>query len=69
MTVLDLVGQGDAAEMLLEAIAGTAEFAEDKVIVGISSVMTWTRTSPDADEPEKALTEEEASAAGSQPPA
>jgi len=59
LTVLDLLGQSDTAEMLLEAIAGVKEFETDKVLVGISSVMTWTRTSADADEPEKALTEEE----------
>ena len=59
LTVLDLLGQHDAAETLLEAIAGVRELEEDKVLVGLSSVMTWTRTSLDADEPEKALTEEE----------
>ena len=59
LTVLDLLGQGDAAEAMLEAIAGVKEFETDKVLVGISSIMTWTRTSLDADEPEKAITEEE----------
>jgi len=59
LTVLDLLGQGSAAQMMLEAIAGEKELETDKVLVGISSVMTWTRTSADADEPEKALTEDE----------
>ena len=59
LTVLDLLGQGDTAEKMLEAIAGAKEIETDKVLVALSSVMTWTRTSGDADEPEKALTEEE----------
>lgn len=29
------------------------------MLVGLSSVMTWARTSVDVDEPDKALTEEE----------
>ena len=59
VTVLDCLNQMQASEELLAAIAPLAELDESKVIIGISSVMTWTRTSPDAEEPEKALTEEE----------
>ena len=59
LVVLDCLGNMDGAEALLEAISAVKEFDEGKVLVGISSVMTWTRTSPDAEEPEKALTEEE----------
>ena len=57
--MLDLLGQGDTAEKMLEAIAGAKEIEIDKALVALSSVMTWTRTSADTDEPEKALTEEE----------
>jgi len=59
LTVLDCLNAMDGAEALLEAISGVKEFEDEKVLVGISSVMTWTRTTPDAEEPEKALTEEE----------
>ena len=59
LVVLDCLGNMDGAEALLESISGVKEFEDEKVLVGVSSVMTWTRTSPDAEEPEKALTEEE----------
>lgn len=59
LTVLDLLGQSDTAEMMLESIASVKEFEDEKVLVALSSVMTWARTSLDPDEPEKALTEEE----------
>ena len=59
LTVLDCLNAMDGSEALLEAISGVKEFEDEKVLVGISSVMTWTRTTPDAEEPEKALTEEE----------
>ena len=59
MTVLDLLGQPETAVSLLEALASTPQFETDKVLVGLSSVMTWTRTSADVDEPGKPLTEEE----------
>ena len=59
LTVLDCLNAMDGSEALLEAISGVKEFEDEKVLIGISSVMTWTRTTPDAEEPEKALTEEE----------
>ena len=59
LTVLDCLNAMDGAEALLEAISGVKEFEDEKVMVGVSSVMTWTRTTPDAEEREKALTEEE----------
>ena len=45
LTVLDCLNAMDGAEALLEAISGVKEFEDEKVLVGISSVMTWTRTS------------------------
>ena len=57
MTVLDCLGDLEAAEAVLSAIAAAGPLENPKVLVGISSVMTWARTSQDADEPEKALTE------------
>ena len=58
LTVLDCLGQMDVAEAILASIGG-AQWEDEKVLVGVSSVMTWTRTTPDADEPEKPLTEAE----------
>ena len=59
MTVLDCLGDMEASEAMLSAIAAAGPIESPKVLVGISSVMTWARTSPDADEPEKPLTEAE----------
>ena len=59
MTVLDCLGDMEASEAMLSAIAAAGPLENPKVLVGISSVMTWARTSPDADEPEKPLTEAE----------
>jgi hypothetical protein len=59
LTVLDCLGGMEAAEAALSAIASAGPLENEKVLVGISSIMTWARTSPDADEPEKALTEAE----------
>ena len=42
---------------MLSAIAAAGPLENPKVLVGISSVMTWAPSSQDADEPEKALTE------------
>uniref|UniRef100_A0A7S2FPT0 Adenylate kinase 7 n=1 Tax=Haptolina brevifila TaxID=156173 RepID=A0A7S2FPT0_9EUKA len=47
----------EAAESMLTAIAAAGPLESEKVLVGISSVLTWARTSPDADEPEKPITE------------
>ena len=58
LAVLDCLGQMDVAEAILASIGG-AQWEDEKVLVGVSSVMTWTRTTPDADEPEKPLTEAE----------
>jgi len=57
LTVLDCLGDMEAAEAVLTAIAAAGPLESDKVLVGISSVLTWARTSPDADEPEKPITE------------
>ena len=59
MTVLDLLGDMEAAEAMLSAIAAAGPLESPKVVVGVSSVMTWSRTSADPDEPEKPLTEGE----------
>ena len=57
LTVLDCLGDMDAAEVLLTTIASAGPLETEKVVVGVSSVLTWARTSPDADEPEKPITE------------
>jgi hypothetical protein len=57
LTVLDCLGDMEAAEGLLSTIANVAPLESSKVVVGISSVMTWSRTSPDKDEPDKPITE------------
>jgi len=57
LTVLDCLGDMEASENLLSTIAGAGPLESSKVVVGISSVMTWARTSPDKDEPEKPITE------------
>lgn len=59
LTVLDCLGDMEAAEAILSAIAAAGPLESPKVLVGVSSVMAWARTSPDADEPEKPLTEAE----------
>ena len=59
VTVLDCLGDIDTAEAILSAVASAGPLQTEKVLIGISSVMTWARTSPDSDEPEKALTEAE----------
>lgn len=59
MTVLDLLGDIEGAESMLSAITAAGPLESPKVLVGVSSVMTWARTSPDPDEPEKPLTEAE----------
>jgi len=57
LTVLDCLGDMEAAEGLLSAIASAGPLETEKVLVGVSSVLTWARTSPDADEPERPTTE------------
>jgi len=57
LTVLDCLGDLEAAEAMLSAIGAAGPLESEKVLVGISSVLTWARTSPDADEPEKPITE------------
>jgi hypothetical protein len=57
LTVLDCLGDVEAAEAMLSAIAGAGPLESSKVLVGVSSVMTWARTSPDPDDPEKPITE------------
>ena len=60
LTVLDCLGDCEAAEAVLAAIAScTAPIETAKVLVGISSVITWARTSVNPDEPEAPLTEAE----------
>lgn len=59
LTVLDCLGAMTSAEEILAEVTATGELSDEKVLVGISSVMTWTRITPDAEEPEKQLTEEE----------
>lgn len=60
LTVLDLVGDLEAAEKFLSVVTSSTEPIENpKVLVGVSSVMTWARTSPSSDEPEMPLTEAE----------
>jgi len=59
MTVIDCFGDMEAAETMLAEVTQAGELEDEKVLIGLSSVVTWTRTSPDADEPEKPLTEEE----------
>lgn len=58
LIVLDCLGDCEAAEALLVA-ASTEPIESAKVLVGVSSVMTWARTSPNSEEPEQALTEGE----------
>ena len=57
LTVLDCLGDIQAAETMLTAIANAGQLDTEKVLVGVSSVMTWARTSPDADNPEAPVTE------------
>jgi len=57
ITVLDCLGDMEMSETILTAVSQSGQLETPKVLVGISSVMAWARTSPDADEPEKALTE------------
>jgi len=57
LTVLDCLGDMEAAEVLLSTIASAGPLETEKVVVGVSSVLTWARTSPDADEPERPTTE------------
>ena len=60
LTALDCLGDCEAAEAILSAISASSEPIETaKVLVGVSSVATWARTSPNADDPEAALTEAE----------
>jgi adenylate kinase len=59
LTVLDCLGDVEAAEKMLSAIAMAEPIETPKVLVGVSSIMTWARTSPNSDEPEAALTEAE----------
>jgi len=59
MTVLDCVNQMEVAERQLAAIPATEMISSPKVLVGVSSVMTWTRTSVDEEAPETPLTEDE----------
>ena len=58
LIVLDCLGDCEAAEKLLDAVKDEA-IESAKVLVGVSSVMTWARTSPSPDEPETPLTESE----------
>ncbi len=57
ITVVDCLGDMEMSETILTAISQAGQLETPKVLVGISSIMAWARTSPDADEPEKALTE------------
>lgn len=59
LTVLDCLGDMQMSETILAAVSQAGQLETPKVLVGVSSVMTWARTSPDADEPEKPLTEGE----------
>jgi len=60
ITVLDCLADCEAAEAMLSAIAASTEPIESaKVLIGVSSVMTWSRTSANPDEPETPLTEAE----------
>jgi len=59
LTVLDCLGDVEAAEKMLSAIALAEPIETPKVLVGVSSIMTWARTSPNSDEPEAALTDAE----------
>jgi len=57
--VLDLVADIDGAEKVLELLAEHAG-EEEKIVIGVSTIMTWSRTSPaDPEDLEKALTDEE----------
>lgn len=59
MTVLDCLNALELAEMQLAAIPPADRIPEPKVLVGVSSVMTWTRTTIDESAPEEPLTEAE----------
>ena len=58
LIVLDCLSDCENAEKILGAIKDEP-IESAKVLVGVSSVMTWARTSPNPDEPEAALTESE----------
>jgi len=59
MTVVDCLGDMEMSEAILTAVSQAGQLETPKVLVGISSVMAWARTSPSNDEPEKGLTETE----------
>jgi adenylate kinase len=59
MTVLDCLHEPDLAEKQLAAIPATDKITEPKVLVAVSSIVTWTRTSVDEEAPETPLTEDE----------
>ena len=57
MTVLDCLGDMAVSETILEVVSTSGPLETSKVLVGVSSVMTWARTSPDPDDIERPLTE------------
>ena len=57
ITVLDCLGDMEMSEAILAAISQAGQLETPKVLVGVSSIMAWARTSPNADEPERPLTE------------
>lgn len=59
MTVLDCLHESVLAEKQLAAIPASDKITEPKVLVGVSSVVTWMRTSVDEEAPETPLTEDE----------
>ena len=59
LTVLDCLGDFEAAEAVLVAASLVEPIESPKVLVGVSSVMTWARTSTNPDEPETPVTEAE----------
>jgi adenylate kinase len=59
MTVLDCLHEPALAEKQLAAIPASDKITAPKVLIGISSVVTWTRTSVDEEAPETPLTEDE----------